>query len=76
MSQLTFTEADVKEAAKWLTFVFGKAKWGDNLSSKEAQEIGRFFNWCHAHVKMMQDNIFEIKKVEQGEKEPEKKSKK
>lgn len=66
--QQTFTEDEIKEAAKWLTWVHKHAKWEDKdkpgaVSSEFGQEIGRFFNWCHKHVKTMQDHVFEIKKV-------------
>lgn len=66
--QQTFTEEEIKEAAKWLTWVHKNAKWHDKdnpgmISSEFAQEIGRFFNWCHKHIKTMQDHVFEIKKV-------------
>lgn len=60
MSQLTFTKEDVQEAAKWLDFVFKNARWGDNISTVQAQEIGRFCNWAHKHIKMMNDHIFEL----------------
>lgn len=60
VSQLTFTTEEVKEAAKWLDFVHKNATWGNNITSAQAQEVGRFFNWCHKHVKMMNDHILEL----------------
>lgn len=60
MSQITFTQEDVKEAAKWINFIHKNAKWGSNISSEEAQEIGRLFNWAHKHIKMMNDHILEL----------------
>lgn len=66
--QQTFTEEEIKEAARWLTWVHKNAKWEEKdkpgaVSSEFGQEIGRFFNWCHKHIKTMQDHVFEIKKV-------------
>lgn len=60
MGQVTFTTEEVKEAAKWLDFVHRNATWGSNITSAQAQEVGRFFNWCHKHIKMMNDHIMEL----------------
>lgn len=71
--QQTFTEEEVKEAGKWFTFIHKNAKWGDNISTEQAQEIGRLCNWMHKHVKTMQDHIFEIKQVTPAPPEDKKK---
>lgn len=60
MTQQTFTQDEVKEAAKHLDFIFKKATWGSNISSAEALEITKMFNWFHAHIKKMHDHIFEL----------------
>lgn len=60
MSQITFTTEDVKEAAKWFDFIYKQARWGTNISSNEAQEVAKCFNWFHKHVKMMNDHIMEL----------------
>ncbi len=83
--QQTFTEEEIKEAARWLTWVHKNAKWEEKdkpgaVSSEFGQEIGRFFNWCHKHIKTMQDHVFDIKKITEApeikEKETTKKAKK
>ena len=64
---LTFTEADIKEAATWFNFINKNAKWsGDKpMTSIDCQNVGRLMTWMHKHIKYMESHLFEIKEVQE-----------
>lgn len=62
--QLTFTEAEVREVADFVNFVFKHARW--DFESKEAFDFTKLYQKMAQHVKKCEDHIFEHKATYQS----------
>lgn len=68
MSDISFTEADIKKVADAINFIYTSAQFG-KCDSKKAREITRAFDALGQHVKWMEGRIMELKQVVEPSKE-------
>ena len=61
MTQLTFTEEEVKKTADFVQFVYDHGKF--ELSTKQSLALTRFFGHMNELIKKMDSHIMELKRV-------------
>ena len=59
--QLTFTEAEAKEHAEFINFVYSRANW--SLPTADVMKLAVMFNKMHAFQKKVDEHIMELKEV-------------
>jgi hypothetical protein len=64
--QLTFTEADVQKVANFINYMYLNAEFKGGM--KEFKNINQMFADVHAHIKVMESHIFEVKKISTAKK--------
>ena len=62
MSDVSFTEAEVKKLTDAVNFIYTNASFGEVTSTK-AREITRSFDLIGQHVKLCESKILELKAV-------------
>ena len=61
MSEISFTEEEVKKIVDFVNFVFKNARW--DLNSKDVFEFSKLYNGVISHIKKCESHIMELKKV-------------
>ena len=56
---ISFTEKEVQDVAKFVSYVHDKAIW-NNIKTKEAKELWQMFQSMAAHCKKIDGYIFEF----------------
>lgn len=64
--QITFTESDVQKVADFINYMYLNAEFKGGM--KEFKKLNQMFADVHAHIKVMEAHIFEVKKISAAKK--------